>query len=302
MTAIFEAFHAQEIACHTPSVKDSGCEGAPQVPPQIVVDPGNMQAVINWTHVAGASNYEVFRTEGVKQCSQGKVKLVTTTSLSFTDTGLMNDREYYYIVIAKGSASSCFGPASACMAVTPKFSKVCGDGHCDFDEDINACPIDCDRKLDALYQGAFPRGAPGVMFSVESKSRNIEISSFQFFTAHAINTLVEIYTRVGQFHGFESNETEWVLVHNANLQLGGVNTLTKISLGSKLETPSGTSRSFFLWSGSPIRYTTMLGSEAGAVVNSDPFINIYNGKGFAKKFSGDFMDIYSPRRFVGIIG
>ena len=300
MTAIFEAFNTQEIACNTPSVKDSGCEKTPQVAPQVTVSPGNMQAVISWTSVAGASNYEVFRTEGVKQCSQGKVKLASTTSTSLTDTGLMNGREYYYIVIAKGPASSCFGPASACMTVTPKSTKVCGNGHCDFDEDSATCSTDCDRKLYALYEGSYPRGATGVMFSVESKSRDVEISSFQFFTGYTVHTLIQVYTRAGQFDGFESSETEWDLVHNATQQLGGANTLTTISLSSKLEIPAGTSRSFFLWSGSPIRYR--VGKQIGSVTNSDSLINLYDGLGLMKKFSGDFLDVYNPRSFVGIIG
>ena len=119
MTAIHQAFNTQEIACYTPSVVNSGCAGTPQEVPQVTVTSGDMQAVISWTPIAGASNYEVFRTEGVKQCSQGKVKLATTTSTSFTDTGLMNGRPYYYIVIPKGPSPSCFGRASSCKAITP---------------------------------------------------------------------------------------------------------------------------------------------------------------------------------------
>ena len=102
MGAIYKAFNENEIACNTPAVKDSGCFGTPNTAPQVSVTPGNMQAVISWSQVSGASKYEVFRTEGVKQCGQGKVKLTTTTLLSYKDTGLMNGREYYYIVIPKG--------------------------------------------------------------------------------------------------------------------------------------------------------------------------------------------------------
>ena len=107
MGAIYKAFNDQEIACNTPAVQDSGCIGTPKIAPQVSVIPGNMQAVISWSRVSGASRYEVFRTEGVKQCGQGKVKLTTTTLLSFKDTGLMNGREYYYIVIPKGMLIIC---------------------------------------------------------------------------------------------------------------------------------------------------------------------------------------------------
>jgi hypothetical protein len=120
MSAIYKAFNDQEIACNTIAVQDSGCSGTPQYPPQVVtVTPLNMGALISWTPVGGASNYQVFRTEGVKKCGQGKVKLATTTSLSFTDSNLMNGREYYYIVIPKGPNDSCFGPASGCKSIIP---------------------------------------------------------------------------------------------------------------------------------------------------------------------------------------
>jgi Zn-dependent metalloprotease len=119
MTAIYQAFNTQEIACNTLSVVNSGCAGTPQEAPQVTVTSGDTQAVISWSSVAGASNYEVFRTEGVKECSQGKVKLATTTSTSFTDSGLMNGRPYYYIVIPKGPSPSCFGRASSRTVITP---------------------------------------------------------------------------------------------------------------------------------------------------------------------------------------
>ena len=118
MSAIFKAFNDQEIACNSLTVKDSGCAGTPNIAPQVSITSGNMRSYINWSAVSGATNYQVFRTEGL-ECGLGKVKLTTTKSLSYTDTGLMNGREYYYIVIAKGPSDSCFGPASPCTSITP---------------------------------------------------------------------------------------------------------------------------------------------------------------------------------------
>jgi hypothetical protein len=76
---------------------------------------------LSWTAVAGASKYQVFRTEGLEQCGQGKVLLATLSSSTrtFTDEGLANKREYYYIVLPKGPNDSCFGRSSACAPVTP---------------------------------------------------------------------------------------------------------------------------------------------------------------------------------------
>ena len=109
MTAIYNAFNDQEIACQTPIVKDFGCMGTPNQQPLVTAIPGNMEVTLTWNSITGASNYEVFRTEGLKKCGQGKVKLTITTLLSFTDSGLMNGREYYYLVIPKGPNVACFG-------------------------------------------------------------------------------------------------------------------------------------------------------------------------------------------------
>lgn len=121
MNAIFNAFNAQQIACNTLARQDSGCANKPTVAPIVTVQDGNNKATLSWNAVPGASKYQVFRTEGLEQCKQGKVLLATLDSSVriFTDEGLANGREYSYIVIPKGSSESCFGPSSACASVTP---------------------------------------------------------------------------------------------------------------------------------------------------------------------------------------
>ncbi len=99
------------IACSTPAVVDSGCVGTPDVAPTVTSVAGNMKTTLSWNAVDGASKYQVFRTEGVKQCGQGKVLLATLSpsTLKYTDAGLQNGREYFYVVIPKGPNASCFG-------------------------------------------------------------------------------------------------------------------------------------------------------------------------------------------------
>jgi hypothetical protein len=115
-----QAFNDQEIACDLAVVQDSGCVGKPTVPPIVTVVAGNTEATLSWNTVAGASKYQVFRTEGTRQCSQGKVLVATLNSnvRTYTDSNLANGRSYYYIVVPK-SNDSCFGPSSSCAAVTP---------------------------------------------------------------------------------------------------------------------------------------------------------------------------------------
>ena len=85
-------------------------------------------ASLSWGGVAGASKYQVFRTDGVFGCNYGKIKVGETTGTSFVDSGLQNGRNYYYTVIAIGSANTCMGPASSCTTVTPAAGPNLGLG------------------------------------------------------------------------------------------------------------------------------------------------------------------------------
>ncbi len=131
MGAIFAAFNTQQIACNTPTVQDSGCAGTPTVAPDVTATSADTAVNLSWPAVSGASEYAVFRAEGIFQCDFGKVKVAETTSTSFTDTGLQNGRDYSYTVIAKGPSDSCFGPASACDTVQPGAAPCSVDADCD---------------------------------------------------------------------------------------------------------------------------------------------------------------------------
>ncbi len=119
MTAIYNAFNDQEIACQTPTVLDSGCAGIATSAPTLSSSPLDKSIALSWNAVAGADSYEVFRTDGVFGCDFGKVRVGETVGTSFNDSGLQNDRDYSYIVIPKGGSAACFGPASNCSTVAP---------------------------------------------------------------------------------------------------------------------------------------------------------------------------------------
>jgi hypothetical protein len=69
--------------------------------------------------VAGASNYFVFRSEGVNGCDFGKIKAGQTNGTTWSDSGLLDGRAYNYGVLPVGANSSCFGRMSVCAPVTP---------------------------------------------------------------------------------------------------------------------------------------------------------------------------------------
>jgi hypothetical protein len=127
MTAIFAAFNRHAIACSTPTVQNGGCSGFPSTPATLSGSPSNNSNNLNWTSVAGANRYWVFRTEGHAGCNFGKTKIadLPSTTTSFTDPEVANGRSYYYnVVAAAGSAqpgsSACFGHVSNCLTLTPQ--------------------------------------------------------------------------------------------------------------------------------------------------------------------------------------
>lgn len=119
MTAIYAAFNRTKIACQAIAPVNSGCAGAPASAPVVTAAPHDKRVDLSWTSVAGTTEYEVFRTDGVFGCNFGKIKIATTAGTTFVDTGLQNGREYSYIVVPKGATDSCFGPASTCTSATP---------------------------------------------------------------------------------------------------------------------------------------------------------------------------------------
>ena len=125
MTAIWQSFNDQQIACGTPAVQDSGCANLPTAAPNVTATPGSNSVGLAWGSVANATKYQVFRTEGVQACNFGKVKLGETTGLAFNDANLQNGRDYSYVVIPIGGHNACMGPASACDTVQPGGVPAC---------------------------------------------------------------------------------------------------------------------------------------------------------------------------------
>ena len=119
MDAIASAFDRHEIGCTPafggPTVTVSGCAGTPTEAPTLTATTANMGAGLTWTSVSGASSYNIYRTDGEHECDFGKELVGSTTETTFDDSGLLNDRAYYYVVTPMGPSATCFGPASNCQ-------------------------------------------------------------------------------------------------------------------------------------------------------------------------------------------
>ena len=121
MQAVFNAFNRHQIACNSPAVQNAGCAGGPTTAPVATALPSSTQAAaidIAWTPVAGASSYNVYRTEGTNGCNFGKVAVGNTSSLTFTEAGLLEGRTYLYSVLPVGANAACFGLMSNCSTST----------------------------------------------------------------------------------------------------------------------------------------------------------------------------------------
>ena len=120
MTALYNAFDRHAMACSTPTPVNSGCSGAPTETTTLTTTAASNQVGLSWTEVADATKYWVYRTEGYAGCDFGKTLIATVSGgTAYADTGLANDRQYCYSIVAVGDSNACFGPASICLCATP---------------------------------------------------------------------------------------------------------------------------------------------------------------------------------------
>jgi hypothetical protein len=143
MTAIFNAYNRHNIACAAPVAANTGCASGPSAAPTVTATPGSYSVALTWTAVPGATRYWVFRSEGHAGCDFGKALIAEVPGLAYTDTQVAAGRSYSYNVVAAGSLSACYGPASACQTVVP-FS---GGGAADFN-------LTCSPASVSMQQGA----------------------------------------------------------------------------------------------------------------------------------------------------
>lgn len=118
-TAIHAAFDRHGIACPAPPPQNSGCGGTPETPPQVTATGVDRGARLEWSPVAGAAEYRIYRAEGVSGCDSGKTLVAGTADVELVDAGLQNGRVYSYLVVPMGAVDSCFGAPSACITVVP---------------------------------------------------------------------------------------------------------------------------------------------------------------------------------------
>jgi fibronectin type 3 domain-containing protein len=109
------------------SANTSGTGTAPPAPTGLATTAGNGSVALNWTASTGATSYNIYR--GTAAGAEGATPIATTTTNSYTDTGLTNGTTYYYKVAASDSAgtSAQSSEVSATPTATPASVQIsCG--------------------------------------------------------------------------------------------------------------------------------------------------------------------------------
>jgi len=177
----------------------------------------------------------------------------------------------------------------------------CGNGICDKSETSSTCPSDCTFTEQALQMSPDGgSGAIGAMFSVKALN-NLEIYSFDFYSARNGNDQVQVYTRPGPYASFEFDESAWTLIHDdPNVELERRSQVTPLGeFDSSVPISAGSVQSFFVYAPRKVMYNG--GTSEGQLFSSDGNLEFYEGIGLTAKFDGDGSDIYSPRVFRGTI-
>jgi hypothetical protein len=97
------------------SVIPAASATVPPAPAGLAATAGNGSVGLTWAASAGATSYSVYR--GTAPGAEGSTPVGTTTSTSFTDTGLTNGTAYYYKVTASNSVGA--SPSSNEATATP---------------------------------------------------------------------------------------------------------------------------------------------------------------------------------------
>lgn len=141
-------------------------------------------------------------------------------------------------------------------------------------------------------------GSNGTMFTLQAV-RDVEINSFYTFVRSNSVDLVQVYTRRGNYSGFQSSDAGWDLVFDKSILLNGIDQVTELRFSSKVIMASGQFQSFYVYSPSDIQYRSEAVRE-GDLVKSDDSFRFFAGIAIAfGKFGAG--QVYSPRVYSGII-
>jgi len=104
ITALTGTTESARSSEYSASTSGTGTGTAPPTPAGLAATAGNASVALAWTASAGATSYSIYR--GTAAGAEGATPVGTSTSNSFTDTGLTNGTTYYYTITASNAAGT----------------------------------------------------------------------------------------------------------------------------------------------------------------------------------------------------
>ena len=203
---------------------------------------------------------------------------------------------YYQHSSACGSTPCSDGDICNGVETCDRLSGQCVAGIptlCDSSFGCSSLP-QCTAALTSTFNGGNRGG--GNFFQVDALS-HLFITRFDIHILQ--ETHVQVYTKTGNYVGFESDSTAWTLIHSEEMgNPEGDGNATPLSPfdGGAVEMLAGSTQSFYVLSTNPLEYTN--GEGEGGVFREDAHLRIREGKGSPSFFS---TSTFSPRIFNGNI-
>ena len=173
-------------------------------------------------------------------------------------------------------------------------SNCCGNGVCDFDENIFTCPADectfecgvttsCNTMSSMNANIAASYGV-GLFFNVKAL-KDLAITKLKVRSGGTGSCTFRIYHRPGDFDGFQSTAQGWTLVVNSTETCQGSSSLTDLpDFTSVVTIDSGSNHSFHVYGYlSYEKSDTLAVGDLSSAYNSD--IELYAGKGYCAELS-----------------
>ena len=118
--AIYAAMADHNIACGDPT--DPANQSSSSCPtvgtPNLSAIGGNNSAELVWDEAVGATRYWIYRND--IGCDAGFTRIAEVTgATAYTDTTVVNDIAYYYVIQGVAVSDACIGPVSTCEIAVP---------------------------------------------------------------------------------------------------------------------------------------------------------------------------------------